>query len=149
MNQFYNKSVSELQSKLTKKGKEKYTSNKIYSITRNRYNKINDYFHKISTYLIKQAVSNGITAIFIGLNKEWKQEIKIGKENNQKFVQIPFNILIDLITYKGKDEGIDVITTEESYTSKCSFFDNEVPCKHESYKGQRVNILKCKILQLL
>ena len=72
------------------------------------------------------------------MNKEWKQEIKIGKENNQKFVQIPFNILIDLITYKGKDEGIDVITTEESYTSKCSFFDNEVPCKHESYKGQRV-----------
>ena len=137
MNQFYNKSVSELQSKLTKKGKEKYTSNKIYSITRNRYNKINDYFHKISTYLINQAVSNGITAIFIGLNKEWKQEIKLGK-NNQKFVEIPFDILIDMITYKAKDKGIDVITTEESYTSKCSFFDNEEMCHHDQYQGKRI-----------
>ena len=138
INQFYNKYVSELQSKLTKKGKEKYTSNKIYSITRNRYNKIKDYFHKISTYLINQAVSNGITAIFIGLNKEWKQEIKLGKKNNQKFVEIPFNILIDMITYKAKDKGIDVITTEESYTSKCSFFDNEEMCHHEHYQGKRI-----------
>lgn len=137
INQFYNKYVSELQSKLTKKGKEKYTSNKIYSITRNRYNKIKDYFHKISTYLINQAVSNGITAIFIGLNKEWKQEIKLGK-NNQKFVEIPFEILIDMITYKAKDKGIDVITTEESYTSKCSFFDNEEMCHHDKYQGKRI-----------
>ena len=137
INQFYNKYVSELQSKLTKKGKEKYTSNKIYSITKNRYNKIKDYFHKISTYLINQAVSNGITAIFIGLNKEWKQEIKLGK-NNQKFVEIPFDILIDMITYKAKDKGIDVITTEESHTSKCSFFDNEEMCHHDKYQGKRI-----------
>ena len=138
INQFYNKYVSELQSKLTKKGKEKYTSNKIYSITKNRYNKIKDYFHKISTYLINQAVSNGITAIFIGLNKEWKQEIKLGKKNNQKFVEIPFEILIDMITYKAKDKGIDVITTEESHTSKCSFFDNEEMCHHDQYQGKRI-----------
>ena len=137
INQFYNKYISELQSKLTKKGKEKYTSNKTRSITRNRYNKITDYFHKISTYLINQAVSNGITAIFIGLNKEWKQEIKLGK-NNQKFVEIPFDILIDMITYKAKDKGIDVITTEESYTSKCSFFDNEEMCHHDQYQGKRI-----------
>ena len=138
MNQFYNKYVSELQSKLTKGGKRKYTSNKIYSITKNRYNKITDYFHKISTYLINQAVSNSITAIFIGLNKGWKQEIKLGKENNQNFIQIPFNILINMITYKAKDKGIDVITTEESYTSKCSFFDNEEMCHHDKYQGKRI-----------
>ena len=138
INQFYNKYVSELQSKLTKGEKRKYTSNKIYSITRNRYNKINDYFQKISTYLINHAASNGITAIFIGLNKEWKQEVKLGKKNNQNFIQIPFNILINMITYKGKDKGIDVITTEESYTSKCSFFDNEEICYHDQYQGKRI-----------
>ena len=80
----------------------------------------------------------GITAIFIGLNKEWKQEIKLGKENNQKFVQIPFDILIDMITYKAKDKGIDVITTEESHTSKCSFFDNEEMCHHDQYQGKNI-----------
>ena len=71
------------------------------------------------------------------MNKEWKQEIKLGK-NNQKFVEIPFDILIDMITYKAKDKGIDVITTEESYTSKCSFFDNEEMCHHDQYQGKRI-----------
>lgn len=72
------------------------------------------------------------------MNKEWKQEIKIGKENNQKFVQKPFDDLISMITYKAKDKGIDVITTEESYTSKCSFFDNEEMCHHDKYQGKRI-----------
>jgi putative transposase len=36
-------------------------------------------------------------------------------------------------------EGIDVVVTEESYTSKCSFFDNETLTKHKYYAGKRVN----------
>ena len=34
--------------------------------------------------------------------------------------------------------GINVIITEESYTSKCSFLDMEEIKKHETYKGKRV-----------
>ena len=34
--------------------------------------------------------------------------------------------------------GITVYVTEESYTSKCSFLDNEDVCKHEVYKGKRI-----------
>ena len=35
-------------------------------------------------------------------------------------------------------EGIAVIEVEESYTSKCSFIDNETIEKHETYVGNRV-----------
>lgn len=35
-------------------------------------------------------------------------------------------------------EGISVIVTEESYTSKCSFLDDEDICKHEKYAGKRI-----------
>ena len=42
------------------------------------------------------------------------------------------------LIYKASLKGITVIETEESYTSKCSFFDNEFPCKQESYLGERV-----------
>jgi putative transposase len=35
-------------------------------------------------------------------------------------------------------EGIDMILTEESFTSKCSFFDNEVTERHEKYIGRRI-----------
>ena len=38
--------------------------------------------------------------IVIGNNKNWKQNIKIGKRNNQNFVQIPHATLIEQIQYK-------------------------------------------------
>lgn len=42
-----------------------------------------------------------------------------------------------MVSYKGELEGINVEITEESYTSKCSFLDNEVISKHSEYKGRR------------
>ena len=132
VNQFCNKQVSKLKS-LSKN----IITKKICSIYRNRMNKINDYLHKYSSHLINQAVSNGFNTIIIGKNKSWKQEINLGRKNNQNFVQIPFNKLISKIKYKASLKGIKVIETEESYTSKCSFFDDEFPCKHETYQGER------------
>lgn len=35
--------------------------------------------------------------------------------------------------------GIAVIEVEESYTSKCSFIDNEAIEKHDEYIGRRVH----------
>ena len=134
INQFCNKTVSNLKS-LSKN----IITEKICSTYRHRMNQINDYFHKYSTDLINQAVSNNFNTIIIGKNKSWKQEINLGTRNNQNFVSIPFNKLIDKIKYKASLKGIKVIETEESYTSKCSFFDNEFPCKQESYLGERVS----------
>jgi len=134
INQFCNKQVSKLKS-LSKN----IITEKICSIYRNRMNKINDYLHKCSSHLINQAVSNGFNTIIIGKNQSWKQEINLGTRNNQNFVQIPFNKLISKIKYKASLKGIKVIETEESYTSKCSFFDDEFPCKHETYLGERVS----------
>lgn len=138
-NHLYNKYVSKLRSKITIKGKRTFISDKILSLTRNRYNFIEDYFHKISTDIINQAVSNGVGTIIIGKNDGWKQEINLGKRNNQNFVQIPFESLIKKLKYKAFAKGINVITTEESYTSKCSFFNNEDMCKHKDYQGKRIH----------
>ena len=135
INQYYNKKVSFLKSKLKD---NKQVSKQIISLTNKRNNKIKDYLHKASRILINQVVSNGINTIVIGHNKYWKQEINIGKRNNQNFVSIPFNDLISMISYKATLEGINVKIVEESYTSKCSFLDNEDICKHDTYKGRRV-----------
>ena len=134
INQFCNKQVSKLKS-LSKN----IITEKICSIYRNRMNKIDDYLHKCSFHLINQAVSNGFNTIIIGKNQSWKQEINLGTKNNQNFVQIPFNKLISKIKYKASLNGIRIIETEESYTSKCSFFDDEFPCRHETYLGERVS----------
>lgn len=43
-----------------------------------------------------------------------------------------------MLTYKAQLVGINVITVEESYTSKCSFLDEEPIQKHVNYCGKRV-----------
>ena len=135
INQYYNKKLAKLKSELKN---EKRTSNRIKSLTNKRNNKVNDYLHKSSRLIANYLVSNNINTLIVGKNKEWKQDVNIGKKNNQNFVQIPHNKLIDMLTYKCKLEGIVVIITEESYTSKCSFLDNEPIKKHKNYLGKRV-----------
>ena len=138
INQFYNKKLSKLKSRQDLCKNKTVNKKKIQTLTNKRNNKIKDYLHKASRILVNQLVSNDISTIVIGHNKEWKQDINIGKQNNQKFVQIPFNTFIHMITYKAQMKGIKIIQREESYTSKCSFMDNEVICKHEKYKGKRI-----------
>ena len=135
INQFYNKRKAELQSKLS--GNRK-TSNKINSITRKRNNKIKNYLHKASRCIVNHLVSNNVNTLIIGKNDNWKQETNIGKKNNQNFVSIPHSQFVEMISYKCKLVGIAVMMTEESYTSKCSFIDNEEMKHHEAYKGKRI-----------
>ncbi len=135
INQYYNKKLAKLKSELKN---EKKTSKRIKSLTNKRNNKVNDYLHKSSRLIVNYLVSNNINTLVIGKNKEWKQNAKIGKRNNQNFVQIPHTRFIEMLEYKCKLEGITVIVTEESYTSKCSFMDNEPIKKHTNYVGKRV-----------
>src|SRR5262245_1386362 len=44
-----------------------------------------------------------------------------------------------MLTYKAELVGIQVLVREESYTSKCSFLDNEPVAHHERYAGRRVH----------
>ena len=138
INQYYNKKLGLLKSRQDKCNNKDVNSRKIRSLTNKRNNKIKDYLHKASRMLVNQLVSNNVSLVVVGHNKEWKQDINIGKVNNQKFVQIPHNQFIQMITYKSELQGIKVIQREESYTSKCSFMDNETICKHETYIGKRI-----------
>lgn len=144
INQFYNKKKSMIQTELELKNHKKY-SNRLYKLTLKRNNKIKDYFHKASKYIVNQLVEQSINTLIIGKNNGWKQETKLGKKNNQNFVQIPFNMLINMLQYKCKLQGINVIIQEESYTSKASFFDNDyIPIYKKSnnmiytFSGKRI-----------
>jgi putative transposase len=134
INQFYNKKKAQLMSFIGDIG----TSNWIEKLTRERNQKVDDYMHKSSRFIINYCLEYCIGNIVIGNNDDWKREINLGKRNNQNFVSIPFEKLIRQIQYKAEEVGIKVILSEESYTSKCSFFDNEQIQKHEEYMGKRV-----------
>jgi putative transposase len=120
LNQFYNQRRAKLQSLL--KG-NRQSSQRMSRLTRCRNQKIDDYLHKASHYLVKLLVDQQITTLVIGNNPGWKQEVNLGKVNNQKFVTIPHARLIDMISYKCQLIGIKVIIQEESYTSVAHFLN--------------------------
>lgn len=135
INQFYNKRKAAFQSQLSRNQK---SSNRIRQITHRRNLRVDDYLHRASRFMVDWLVEHQIGTLVIGKNEGWKQHINIGKRNNQQFVGIPHARFIHMLTYKAELEGIEVILTEESYTSKCSFLDLEPICKHTTYMGKRV-----------
>ena len=132
-NQWYNKKKAKWMSFVGSKG----ISNRLKWLSNRRYLWMADKLHKISRWIIDYCIELNIGTIIIGLNKGWKNEINLGKKTNQKFTEIPHSKLIDKITYKGKLVGIDVQTTEESYTSKVDHLAFETLEKHDIYLGKR------------
>lgn len=137
INQFYNKRRAKTQSELKRRhGKD--WSNQLNKITLKRFNRIKNYLHNTSTYVVKWCVENNIDTLVVGHNKKWKQESSLSKRTNQNFVDIPYNMLIQQLAYKCENYGIRFVETEESYTSGTSFLDGELPCKENYDKSRRV-----------
>ena len=141
INQYYNKTDAKLRAKLPTNIK---SSKRLKQLSFKRNNKIDYEMHKISSHIINEAIRNNISKIIIGNNIGWKNEINIGKRNNQNFVNIPHSKLFNQLLYKGLLNGIEVIFTEESYTSKASFFDkDELPIYGQSdnhkFSGKRIS----------
>lgn len=137
-NQYYNKQKAYYQS-IAKSMNDTFYTNRLYRLTRKRNFKIEDSLHKISKFIVNSAISNDIHTIVIGNNKNWKQSISLGKRTNQSFVSIPHRKLIEKIIYKARNVGINVVLTEESYTSGTSFLDEELPQKEFYNKDRRVH----------
>ena len=133
-NQWYNKYRAELQSKLT----DTKWSKQLDRITVIRYNRIKNYIHHTSKYVMDYCRANDIDTVIVGLNETWKQEINLGSKTNQNFVFIPYDMLIKQLDYKCQNEGKRLITTEESYTSGTSALDNELPIKEHYNKKRRI-----------
>ena len=81
------------------KAKNKYTSNRIKRLSNRINNKIKDYLHKLSYTIIKYMEDNQLNTLFVGKNIGWKENINIGKVNNQNFISIPYNMLISMLDY--------------------------------------------------
>lgn len=122
INCYFNKVIGEAQSKLRPKI---YKSSRLDRLWTKRENKLSYEMHVISNFVTNLLDESRCYKVVIGDNKEQKNEIKLGRKNNRKFVQIPHQKLFQMIEYKCKKKGIEVIMREESYTSKASFIDND------------------------
>jgi putative transposase len=136
-NQYYNKQKAKIQSELMLKN-SKHWSNKLQQLTTKRNNKIKDWMHKASKFIVRLCLESDIDTLVCGYNSGWKQESAMSKKTNQKFVSIPYEMFIKQLEYKCQNVGIRFITTEESYTSGTDFLSGEVPCKENYDKSRRI-----------
>ena len=140
INQYYNKITSKKKSLLPY---NTFTSKSLHRLWLKRNNKISYEIHKITKFLANYFDERDVSKVIIGNNSGWKNEINLGKRNNQNFVNIPYTKFINQLTYKCQMLGITVIVREESYTSKASFLDyDEIPnYKDETkpkFSGKRI-----------
>lgn len=133
MNLHFNNKRDKVQSKL-KKCNDKYMSHKLETLYRKRNNRFNTYMHKTSKEIINYCLEHDVSQIILGHNKLQKQESKL-----KNFVAIPTFRLIELIKYKAEYYGIEVVETEESYTSITSYLDKEEPIKDNANKKRRIH----------
>ena len=151
VNQLYNKTVAQLNKekseyeKLGDKNKVNKIADRISKVTEKRNLRIENELHHISCEIVRILVHNRVSKLIFGHNIGQKEEINIGKVNNQNFVTIPFNQLIKYLEYKCKEKGITFEIQEESYTSKSSFISNDkIPTFNDnsnqeySFSGKRV-----------
>jgi IS605 OrfB family transposase len=89
INQWYNKRNACLQSIKDKQGIKGITNQQVKLVVR-RNNQVRDYLNKAPRFIVNHCLDNQIAQLIVGYNPGIKQEINIGKCNNQNFVQIPF-----------------------------------------------------------
>ena len=85
-------------------------------------------YHDYTTIVnevVRTLCSTGVECVIIGYNQSIKQHMKMGKKNNRNFAYIPIKKILDNLAWKLSKAGIMVVWTEESYTSRASFIDND------------------------
>ena len=137
-NQWYNKLRAKLGS-IARVSNERFTTKAIDRLTLRRNLFVENFMHQASAYITAYCKVHKIQTVIIGHNLYWKQNVKLGKKTNQKFVSIPYSQFIAKLRYKLESVGISLIETDESYTSKCDHLAYETMEHHTHYAGQRTN----------
>jgi putative transposase len=146
INQWFNKENARLQSIKDKQHFGKRTTNRQKAIARDRNNKVNDYMNKTARRIINYCIANDIGTLVAGYNETFQRSSRIGRQNNQNFVNIPYGQLRGKLEYLCELNGIVFVKQEESYTSKASFWDkDDIPVynadnpKEYPFSGRRVH----------
>lgn len=136
-NQFYNKTRARLKSIAVLSNYRK-TTHQLQKLDRMRYTWLENYMHHTSSYIRDYCIKHKIAQVIVGNNLFWKQNIQLGKRTNQNFVSIPYYKFVCKLRYKLNDVGIELIETDESYTSKIDHLAYEPMCHQKKYLGKRI-----------
>jgi putative transposase len=94
-----------------------------------------DLMKKVALSLVTYCIAHGIGRLALGRNKDWKQEVNLGRKQNQLFTFIPHGKLTLALRAKCARAGMEFVETEESFTSKTDHLAREeMGPKPEGYR---------------
>jgi putative transposase len=140
INQRYNKTVANYKKDKPAKYWDEYLAN----LTHKRNCQMRDAVNKAARFIINYCLNHGIGNIIFGWGQGIKTNANLGRQNNQNFVAIPTSRLKNRIRELALAAGIIFAETEEAYSSKSSFLDNDLvpkygekPMKYK-FSGRRI-----------
>ena len=137
INKDCNRKIDAIKSNI-KKCWNKLTCKAIQDTLMYRENAIKDCFDKITSCIMNVCTSSKVTELIVGYNANWKCKVNMGKSNNRTFYEVPYKKFINMLFYKGQDNGVRVVENEEAYTSKCDALGLEAVQYHDDYSGRRI-----------
>lgn len=145
INRYYDKRIGYYQSiaysqQAKSVGKHLGQTKRIRQLYRKRGKQVNHLLHTATHLIMRFAEQEGVSIIVIGDVTGIREEKNMGSVANQKFHKWPFKRITDLLTYKAEDLGIKVEKEDESYTSQCSPYADDISqkeaCKeNRKYRG--------------
>lgn len=131
-NQWYNKQIATIKEEKP----QGFWSRRLATITEKRNRRMRDAINKTARYILNHCLEHKIGLVVFGWNQGNKDRINLGKQNNQKFVQIPTARLKERLKELLEQYNIRFEETEESYTSQASFLDNDLLPKYGEKPSQ-------------
>lgn len=140
INQGYNRLISKAQELLPENLKKSKSIHRLWS---RRSWILKTKIHQMTAFLTTLFDEMQTEKVFIGKNTNWKQNLPFSKKVKQRFTYLPYETFIEQLRYKCQLLGINVISQEESYTSRASFLDyDDIPIYGETenpkFSGRRV-----------
>ena len=132
-NHWYHKKKALLQSIYSKqkiKG-----GDKLCKLSRKRKFVINNFMNQAVSYIIKHCLKNSIGKIVIGKLKGIKQNINLGKKNNQNFCSISHGLFKQKLKSKCEYYNIEYIEVDEAYSSQTCCKCGIIRRNNRKYRG--------------
>lgn len=102
-----------------------------------------DIFYRAAWHICRFAIRHQAEVILIGHNKDQKQEIRLGKQNNQSFVSIPFARFEQILTNTAAKCGTCCCPGRELYIQASVLDEDVIPTygiddDHVHFSGKRI-----------
>ncbi|AIY90581.1 RNA-guided endonuclease InsQ/TnpB family protein [Geoglobus acetivorans] len=132
-NRWWNRENAKLQSIYDKQGIK--MGRKIAWLLRKRKNVINNFMNQAVSHIVKYCLSNRIGNVVIGELKDIKQNINLGRINNQNFQYIPYGLFKQKLKTKCEYYGINYIEVNEAYTSQTCSVCGDINRNNRKHRG--------------